>query len=97
MVGCDGIDIPFDIYSGGRVGGVRPPYRDYQIFKNNFVTEFSLLSGGLDTSRKNHAGLLDHRSTKQKAPAMTGAWYNEAHYPMNLVQVCAQVPVLQGM
>jgi hypothetical protein len=27
---------------------------------------------------------------------MTGAWYNKAHYPVDLVQVRAQVPVLQG-
>jgi hypothetical protein len=73
-------------------------YRNQQVFKNTSVIEISLLSGGLDTSRKNRAGLLDHQSIdKQKAPAMTGAWYNKAHYPMNLVQVCAQVPVLQGM
>ena len=33
---------------GGRVGGVRPPYRDQQVIKNILVTKISLLTGGLD-------------------------------------------------
>jgi len=39
---------------GGRVG--RSPYRDHH------VSKIILVSGGLDTSREGHAGLLDQRS-----------------------------------
>jgi hypothetical protein len=41
-------------YSGGRVGGVRPPYRDHHVSKS------ILISGGLDTPR--------HASTAPTAP-----------------------------
>jgi hypothetical protein len=88
----------FQVNFGGRVGGVRPPYRDYQIFKNSFVIEFSLLSGGFDTPSAIASGYSTTSAWINKKPRqLTGAWYNKAHYPMNLVQVCAQVPVLQGM
>ncbi len=46
----------FQSILGGRVGGVRPPYRDHNISK------MILVSGDLDTSREGHAGLLDQRS-----------------------------------
>jgi len=41
---------------GGRVGGVRPPYRDH------IISKVILVSSGLDTSREKRAGLLDQRS-----------------------------------
>ena len=48
----------------------------------------------MDTGRGNPAPTT--QGEKQKAPAMTGAWYDKAQYPVDLVQVRAQIPVLQG-
>jgi len=44
------------LYSGGRVGGIRPPYRDH------LVCKIILVACGLDMSREKHAGLLDYQT-----------------------------------
>lgn len=43
-------------YSGGREGGVRPPYRDHQEIKTIQIRG----KYGLDTPLEEHPGLLDH-------------------------------------